>query len=1662
LLAAALVGCDDGASGDDDDGSGEPAADDAGGLEDDAGPGGGDDPEADAGGGEPIDRPGGSCTRDPSRIAAAEGCRDDSTCPCGTACVLGRCEAACVSDADCGGGQYCDDFGECRAADDGALRKPARPEPEERLEMPQGTVLGTTESAERDIRVFAKGADIEAARAFASDGLEVRCAPDEEFASECQLPPLPRGEVHRLTVRPVGEPIPGTSGSVTVHAGRTAIAETTYRVEVGPAQFKSAPPPLAGTYRGLATLVGHGYLDAGAAPRVPLEIPFTADIHEDGVVALRDELGWLAGSGAWVGEMTWDEPSGTGTLELPAIDWLAGGDSGYAVGVASATVEVIRIDDDVVFSLPIGFLGLIGLPPPPPAPSCMDSAFCVLRTCPNDLRSCLDECLDGAPASAGPLLDALVACGLEGPDPCDNEFCFAQRCRPELDACANDPEGEAPDPLPAPRPQQVWSARLARVGDVPPGPAPNAPPATALDPNAAFDWTPLEEAAVEATGSFPRALDVLCETDPENPTGQFHALRGEAGPVSGDLSCGERSLAIEVERLADLGEDTPSASELLRICLEDVRGAAWDLSVAPVLGTEGCLDADRWLVAMGLSANVSRSHRFSGERAEILHRMMQQWIGVYAFIAREAAQQARLRSIAPDSAEIPSDVLDVLAGGWDVFLFPRFATALSSMPEELLAEPDYRTGVLGDAPEFGAHREQAVGLPVAIAEALRAQLDLATRVVHETHLADEDPEPTLLRVAALMKRTQIMRATAAGLAERARSADAAWLDRYDAAALALGRSHQRLSAALGALLTGANPLGVDDTDLPLFVDGDLTGANARFSAVSATFLDGMQAWALDAVSEAQNRLESARAAWTRQQTRRIHDSDRLVAHQDRMTALKGDIGDQLFELCGKPDALSTDELLTDWPPEDARRVAPGEDATADLRPFSARTCFFRDGLSDALADACFSATPNPDPSEDFEPVQWFDGLSTEAVEYQLCVVGWLPTSGGEQPFSEGVIRPAIPLGFGNTTPALGVWFDAYEGERNGYHALVDCAVRGELLRNDQCAQGFCFSCADDDTDDGRGEAIPIDVDFFDIHSDFELDEARAACRRVTGYREDTLPTLETLLESAFQTNIGRSRAANQRGEVPDYRLRPSLSSCVRGEIGDRVIEIEALALAVEAARERQAQTKVSYDIAIQSCLIAEEGSQQVITASTQHLETMQTLRIVKTAADSAAAAAGAVKDCAASASPNPVQTGVTCGAAGVEAAANIVSSAIGAEMERAEEQHGLLVQTIEAETERRICYNDAEQFLVTTRELSIEVNRAMVELSGAVVRYNNAIQRAQALYDEGRADLAALESRQIPTMAHDYWLDEDADRYVRAMDTARRLTSLAVRAVEYERQAILGDLRLAVLSAQLPADLEEVVQSLQPLVRSPGINGRDPQDLPLVLSLRHEILQLADQQADPPGNLALTEAERFRLYIQAPRFAVFDEDGEWLGQRVPFSLAPLAALGLRDAGGVPIFAEEDCAERLWSVNASIQGGDALFRGDRTSSCSENRCRITLEKSNTFYSQTCDGGAFQVASVRPSRNLLSDGSGAVSGEEERFSRARIGTALNVPADAFEAGDYDDGASSELAGRGLYGEYALVIPASSISVLEDDGSYTDGLVLDAVDDIILRIDYTSVAR
>lgn len=256
-----------------------------------------------------------------------------------------------------------------------------------------------------------------------------------------------------------------------------------------------------------------------------------------------------------------------------------------------------------------------------------------------------------------------------------------------------------------------------------------------------------------------------------------------------------------------------------------------------------------------------------------------------------------------------------------------------------------------------------------------------------------------------------------------------------------------------------------------------------------------------------------------------------------------------------------------------------------------------------------------------------------------------------------------------------------------------------------------------------------------------------------------------------------------------------------------------------------------------------------------------------------------------------------------------------------------------------------------------------------------------------------------------------------------------------------------------PQQLDAAVNALDVAIATRTVNGARPEDTTVVRSVRDDLLGLADRSGDPSacptegvctncvGTRALTSAERLQAALRDPKNAVFDGNGAYLGQGLRFALAPEGELAYR------------CAERLWSVNASLEG-DFL-------SGAVPRLPVMLLKENTFQSQWCgaspDGSERQSGKWQPFVNHFASGGTEdirLVGDDG-YTWSQIDAWVNVRRSDFYKEGYAEGASSELAGRGLYGGYMLLIPWKGF--LDRDPT-----VLNRLEDILLRFDIVSVAN
>src|SRR5262249_3018304 len=146
------------------------------------------------------------------------------------------------------------------------------------------------------------------------------------------------------------------------------------------------------------------------------------------------------------------------------------------------------------------------------------------------------------------------------------------------------------------------------------------------------------------------------------------------------------------------------------------------------------------------------------------------------------------------------------------------------------------------------------------------------------------------------------------------------------------------------------------------------------------------------------------------------------------------------------------------------------------------------------------------------------------------------------------------------------------------------------------------------------------------------------------------------------------------------------------------------------------------------------------------------------------------------------------------------------------------------------------------------------------------------------------------------------------------------------------------------------------------INRRRPEESGLVLSIRDDVLRIADRTNAASGERAWSPAHRFEGRLRSPTFAVYDANGQLLGQGVKFSLDQTAGGA---ANGIAL--QSRCGERVWRVTATVQG-DGL-------SSSEPGAPLLLLKQNTFEAQWCadhGSGPWQTASIQPSKQLFAPG------------------------------------------------------------------------------------------
>ncbi|MBK6687424.1 MAG: hypothetical protein IPG45_23335 [Deltaproteobacteria bacterium] len=1643
------------------------------------------------------------CTRDPATLDARAACLGQEHCGCGTHCALGECVYDCTTDTECGAAERCDELGYCRDRADPTLSLPLPAQASRGLRVEPSELVLEGPDAPRAIILGAPYAPVGRLRLVAPAGLELACD-GQNFTAECRFDGIPMGERQVIPVRLLAsasaEPL-----SVRIYSDAGLDTVTVRAVQQG-----DRATAIRGEYEGYAVATHLGTLGAGVRPAPNgLRLPVTVRYFPvEGVLELHDRLGVLHPNGVLIGRLGNDSVRFP-AFHLPVERAVAGAEPEVLVQAFTASVAITAAGATAInFQLDQRFLGVLPEQEAPLVRYQVTLAFernlatdATPQAVPDDeaLVGALDRARDPtAWASAlndltpGPSALALRAasrgerhdvtvCGaddaerltatrdgvaeiLGGLDP-EQTFTYSgtgallltgnaleralsipilpswfllNQLDPNTTASAtirlenNVAEEVAVDELPCAvrlpaRTYRTFSDLAFCQADGPPDVvaasevvdgcasfaaaydcevAPPTPtslgtaPRLRLSHSMNFDQ-PTTGCLFETRPIFGFAEvvsvcrlrhpvstcteAVLCEGDGD-PATLSSGLIDQRSRITGDLTCvdGTTPPMLELEDSADLG-----AATLLKTCVTDLDRLAEDpalVDLPTLLSGGGCV-GPRLILALDFALERARRRALDGASLPpnaldaLAHRLVQRWLEVHQLLAQESLEAENLASIIrrvdPSDDAVPPSIDRTLAKS-------RRGLGLLFHPRWAMALAALPEEILA-SPDYRRFYE-ATPLapnpnheqPVGLSVGL-TEVNTAQLALAELRLrrARFAPDPRAVADSgALVREVILAQALGVALEAQARQYAAAQGERLT--------WDSRADAARGTF--GRGLVGVLNEVDQLTLGRNPLGIEEEDLPLYFLGDEVSPGQRFSAISDyLLGNNPGATMAWAPAAVSRARTS--LVAARTAWNEFKG------RQLQREMAQGELDRNLDRLRFEFGDRVAdycsaPDTLGTAGIleeweqhhgRPFSASNCYMRLDTQGCQFDLAKYATL----------------LRGADLGYQLCVARRVQE------------RTRTRIDFTEPT-----WSQAMNCEDAGVQVGVAC-FDGVVA---------CARCT-------RGPIqIPLD-----------LRQAPSQLAAVT--RVAIAPTLLSDIKRGCAAQF-----ANASVTLPSLSQVASVDyeqgRCFRGQLGEQALTIRAASKDLEIARAELGEHQESYGLAMSSCFLLEQGNTERQDAQAEHDRTMQGLNIAKAAVDAASLVAGQVKDCADAASDDltlGVSTGISCGIGAIKLAADVASVALQTSMDEVERSHEAAMMKLDDRIAEDICFKDAEQFLVGTRADTLRVQRALQVLELALYQFNEMQIAADTYFADGQAALAVVRDRTIIPPTHDYWLSEAVTTFTRDYEQAQRLTYLAVRAVEYEYQQTL-DLRAQVLSAEVPEDLQAVLQELNATAGTRSVGGR-PTELQEVFSLRRDLFQLPDGARAHPSH-----RDPFRTRLMEPRYAVYDEDQNYLGQSIPFNVRP------------ELLGANDCAERLWSISVNLVGSANAIVGLAPT------VRVEVQKKNTFYSRWCSDTnrteALQLASVRPTKNLLGGAELGLDRSIDDFTAARVTAWANVPAADFFDSRYANGSTSELAARGLFGDYTLFIPKESISAFAQGSR--DGVVLTELDDVLIRFDYVSVAK
>jgi hypothetical protein len=1199
-------------------------------------------------------------------------------------------------------------------------------------------------------------------------------------------------------------------------------------------------------------------------------------------------------------------------------------------------------------------------------------------------------------------------------------------------------------------------------------------PRTDVERFLTYKQTPVTTGGVLASSAL--AMTSACDTNLFSPSSGDAVVCGTSTPAGGVKLLshpdqpGTSMTAAELLTacVADLGRQVPN----LKNKKYDVGGTTAASDLEAMFGQRTCFEAAQYYGALAAAATALGESSPDAGMQRFRLRLLQQWVELHSFLAQQGLEVERLARTEAASSVITSslttpatmsptnldELLRRMEEAWSLVLVHAKAGRTFNASTSVLRAPDYRPNVVRDSnvatrrdaftgpPHADEDYEQRSGLAPALLEGLAAHMRLLTEQLRSVAEADyqgpkgsdlsKAAEAALDRFGSALRYALAIEDVSTRMKEAALAqppacttdsdcvgfdppdcvhpanvcAPSAWAGHWNDARMAYLEARQEAVAMAATLRRGQNPLGVDEDDLPLFF-GDLTGTNSRFFA-SSDYL--MNTWATSAVASARGALTEAREAWLKQRDSKIMDEVNDNERQRRLDAIKRDYGGRIASACGLNGTVSAEEAF-------------------DLT-MSGKLSLF-DCYIDTAREEC-TRLPDPPPDDTQPRNDAFNDCmknlkkedeDAQKIKNDPCFMFFEHFPGQMKGYVQMLPTPEFRRSIR--------WNERRENCNNDY---ID--VNQNPPQWKYCEGGDCF--IDATCEDERTQVLRRDCDYGEYQ------------RKLLALFWKDAPTDQALYcQNQANVSVKRTIASS-----------PLPLHCYRGELGVAMTKALAAQQDVDLATLDWQDVQTRYWIQGRLCnrkSAVPELVQEMNDAFEEQIKSLMEARgkaqLMSTvvsgsigAFQAATSSSGSGKDASSQGAAQAFAT--VTGVISAEINRNIAG--LNDSMALAEIQHSQFLSEYLAQEAAYACHVDLESLRVGFDALRNTIVRRETDFGTATIEATGAFREIERSVTEGETMLAREEGRTVGSYSFHYWFDEKVARYNREFAWAKRLTYLTLRAVEYEFQQSFS-LRKQILTARHPDELETALRAMQTELATRTINRRRPEESSVVLSLRDDVLATPNQIDAANGDRAYSASLNFRSRLWDDRYSLRDKSGRWIGQGIPFSLGPQGALLNR------------CGERLWRVTATIQG-DGL-------SDTQPGATVYLLKKNTFASQWCDargnGSAttMQVGAIQPSRNLFRGDQAASAGETQAYSTASLYPWFNVRRSNFYKLQYQDGASDELAGRGLYGDYILLFPRQLLEggkPIEPgpgevgETTRTEKFPLGRVEDVLLRFDYLSV--